>query len=85
MKTVPLFEVIRLTQDTDKGAAITDKLIQDQVAKGLEALERALLDDFARAQGNFSTESRQGWRQSFDAQGIRERINHYMQQSLRGY
>ena len=85
MKTVPLFEVISLTQDTDRGAKITDALIQDQVARGLEALERALLDDFARAQGNFSADSRQGWRQGFDAQGIRERIHYYMRDHTRGF
>ena len=81
MKTVPLFEVIRLTQYTDKGAAITDQLILDQVAKGLEALERALLDDFARAQGNFSAEERSNWRNGPSAVGIRERILHYIRET----
>ena len=84
MKTVPLFEVLRLTQGTEKGAAIADGLIQDQVAKGLEALERALLDDFARARGYFSAEERHNWRSSPSAVGIRDRILHHIRE-LGGY
>lgn len=76
MKTVTLFEVLRLTQNTENGAEIADDLILGQVSKGLAALERALLDDFARARGYFSAEDRSNWRNSPDADGIRERIWH---------
>ena len=78
MKTVPLFEVLRLTQDTENGAAIADDLILGQISKGLEALERALLDDFARANGCFSAEERRNWRSSPSAVGVRARILYHI-------
>jgi len=84
MKTVPLFEALRLTQNTEHGAAIADDLIVGQVAKGLEALERALLDDFARARGYFSAEERATWRNGPDSDGIRERIRCHIR-DLGGY
>lgn len=85
MKTVQLFEVLRLTQDTENGAKIADSLIQVQIVQGLETLERSLLDDFARARGFFSAEDRRLWRQGPDAEAIRERIQHYLSQMIRRY
>ena len=80
MKTVPLFDVLYLTQDTDKGAMIADSLIQNQIVKGLDALERDLLNDFARSRGCFSAEDRRVWCQGQDAEAIRERIHYYLRQ-----
>lgn len=85
MKTVQLFEVLRLTQDTENGAKIADSLIQDQVVQGLETLERSLLDDFARSKGFFSAEERSNWRNSPSAEVIRERIQHYLRQMIRRF
>ena len=85
MKTVQLFEVLRLTQDTENGAKIADSLIQDQIVQGLETLERSLLDDFARSKGFFSAEDRRLWRQGPGAEAMRERIQHYLSQMIRRY
>ena len=85
MKTVPLFEVIHMVRDTDKADVLIDGIIQDQVAKGLHALGQSLLDEFARASGSWSTEERRAWKDSPDAEEIRERINHYLYQTFRAY